>query len=125
MLFYSCTLFSSLNLLCKLFSFYLSTFRLEERGKKYRKNWSSCNLVLTDKMLVFYKDTKSFTKPDQHLDLTGARIEWCNSDKSKRLNVFEISTVLEQKILLQECIKYLLNIYFFNLRQIKKFIKTT
>ena len=77
-------------------------YRLEERGKKYRKNWSCCNLVLTDKFIIFYKDTKSFSKPDQQLELQGARIEWCNSDKSKRLNVFEMVTTMEQKILLQD-----------------------
>lgn len=84
--------------------------RLEERGKKYRKNWSASNLVLTDTFLLFYKDAKAFAnlqaggsnKPDQCIDLKGAQIEWCNSDKSKRLNVFEICTLLEQKILLQD-----------------------
>jgi len=102
--------------------------RLEERGKRYRKNWSLSNLVLTDMFLLFYKDAKAFAslqqqqqqsdgsdgggsgiistnnncKPDQCVDLKGAAIEWCNSDKSKRLNVFEISTLLEQKLLLQD-----------------------
>ena len=41
-------------------------------------------------------------KPDYCVDLKGAYIEWCNSDKSKRSNVFGISTVLEQKLLMQD-----------------------
>ena len=41
-------------------------------------------------------------KPDYCVDLKGAYTEWCNSDKSKRSNVFEISTVLEQKLLMQD-----------------------
>lgn len=28
-------------------------------------------------------------------------MEWCNSDKSKRSNVFEVCTVLDQRMLLQ------------------------
>lgn len=86
--------------------------KLEERGKKYRKNWCLSNVVLTDTFLLFYKDSKSFAslqagglnnnKPDHCIDLKGAQIEWCNSDKSKRLNVFELLTVLDQKMLLQD-----------------------
>ena len=84
--------------------------KLEERGKKYRKNWCLSNVVLTDTFLLFYKDSKSFAslqagganKPDHCIDLKGAQIEWCNSDKSKRSNVFEILTVLDQKMLLQD-----------------------
>ena len=64
------------------------------------------NVVLTDTFLFFFKDSKSFleksNKPDYCVDLKGAYIEWCNSDKSKRSNVFEISTVLEQKLLMQD-----------------------
>ena len=29
-------------------------------------------------------------------------ISWCNTDKSKRSNVFELDTLLEQKLLLQD-----------------------
>jgi len=63
-------------------------------------------VVLTDTFLLFFKDSKSFleksNKPDYCVDLKGAYTEWCNSDKSKRSNVFEISTVLEQKLLMQD-----------------------
>lgn len=84
--------------------------KLEERGKKYRKNWCLSNVVLTDTFLLFYKDSKSFAnlqagganKPDHCIDLKGAQIEWCNSDKSKRSNVFELLTVLDQRLLLQD-----------------------
>ena len=64
------------------------------------------NVVLTDTFLFFFKDSKSFleksNKPDYCDDLKGAYIEWCNSDKSNRSNVFGISTVLEQKLLMQD-----------------------
>jgi len=68
------------------------------------------NLVLTDTFLLFYKDAKAFNnlqsgtshKPDQVIDLKGAQISWCNTDKSKRSNVFELDTLLDQKLLLQD-----------------------
>lgn len=84
----------------------LNKTKITENGKKYRKNWSISNVVLTDTFLLFFKDSKAFlekgNKPDYCVDLKGAYIEWCNSDKSKRSNVFEISTVLEQKLLMQD-----------------------
>ena len=81
--------------------------KITENGKKCRKNWSISNVVLTDTVLLYFKDTKAFlergNKPDQSVDLKGANIEWCNSDKSKRQNVFEVSTaILEQKMLMQD-----------------------
>lgn len=84
----------------------LNKTKITENGKKYRKNWSVSNVVLTDTFLFFFKDSKSFleksNKPDYCVDLKGAYIEWCNFDKSKRSNVFGISTVLEQKLLMQD-----------------------
>jgi len=84
----------------------LNKTKITENGKKYRKHWSISNVVLTDTFLLFFKDSKAFlekgNKPDYCVDLKGAYIEWCNSDKSKRSNVFEISTVLEQKLLMQD-----------------------
>ena len=81
--------------------------KITENGKKCRKNWSISNVVLTDTFLLYFKDTKAFlekgNKPDQCLDLKGANIEWCNSDISKRQNVFQVSTaILEQKMLMQD-----------------------
>ena len=70
--------------------------KIIENGKKCRKNWTISNVVLSDGFLLYFKDTKSFlekgNKPDHSVDLKGANIEWCNSDKSKRQNVFEVST---------------------------------
>jgi len=81
--------------------------RLSEGGKKYRKNWVVSNVVLTDSLLLFFKDSKAFLekgqKPEHCVDLKGASIEWCQADKSKRSNVFEVgSCVLEQHLLLQD-----------------------
>ena len=52
------------------------------------------NVVLTDSLLLFFKDSKAFLekgqKPEHCVDLKGASIEWCQADKSKRSNVFEV-----------------------------------
>lgn len=85
--------------------------KLVEHGKKYRKNWCTSHLVLTDTFLLFFKEAKVFaamqsgtsnSKPDHCVDLKGGQIEWCNSDKSKRSNVFELATVLDLRLLLQD-----------------------
>ena len=51
-------------------------------------------MVLTDSLLLFFKDSKAFLekgqKPEHCVDLKGASIEWCQADKSKRSNVFEV-----------------------------------
>ena len=68
------------------------------------------HIVLTDTFLLFFKDAKSFanlqsgstSKPDFSLDLKGAIVDWCSSDKSKRSNVFEVSTSLSTTVLLQD-----------------------
>ena len=76
--------------------------KLLENGKKQRKNWNVAHLVLTDTFLLFFKDAKSFAhlqsgsqshaKPDYCIDLKGATVDWCSSDKSKRSNVFEVTS---------------------------------
>ena len=38
----------------------LNKTKITENGKKYRKNWSVSNVVLTDMFLFFFKDSKSF-----------------------------------------------------------------
>ena len=84
--------------------------KLLENGKKQRKNWNVAHIVLTENFLLFFKDAKSFanlqsgstSKPDFSLDLKGALAEWCSSDKSKRSNVFEVSTSLGTVVLLQD-----------------------
>ena len=85
--------------------------KLVENGKRMRKNWCSCHAVLTDTFLLFFKDQKTFasmqqkggeTKPDLCIDLSGARVEWCTGDKSKRNNVFEVSTLFGLTVLVQD-----------------------
>ena len=81
-----------------------------ENGRKHRKNWSSNHVVLTDTFLLFFKDAKAFaamqsgsnnnTKPDHCIDLKGAEVNWCK-DKSRRSNVFEVTTLLGMTMLLQ------------------------
>ena len=76
--------------------------KLLENGKKQRKNWNVAHIVLTDTFLLFFKDAKSFanlqsgnnSKPDFCIDLKGAIVDWCSSDKSKRSNVFEVSSAI-------------------------------
>ncbi len=86
--------------------------KLVENGKRTRKNWSSCHAVLTDTFLLFFKDQKAFAtmqqhqqqqnKPDLCIDLSGARVEWSTGEKSKRNNVFEVSTLLGLTVLVQD-----------------------
>ena len=43
------------------------------------------------------------SKPDHTVDLKGAAVNWCTGDKSKRSNVFEVSSsVLGLTILMQD-----------------------
>lgn len=87
--------------------------KLLENGKRHRKNWSQCHAVLTDTFLLFFKDQKSFastmqqsgsSKPEHCIDLKGASVDWCTAgDKSKRSNVFEVSSaVLGVAVLMQD-----------------------
>ena len=98
--------------------------KLVENGKRTRKNWTAVHAVLTDTFLLFFKDAKAFAamqqqqkqqkqkqqqsdssgsnKPEHCVDLKGARVEWCAGDKSKRSNVFEVSTVLGLTVLMQD-----------------------
>ncbi|XP_075037036.1 rho GTPase-activating protein 15 [Mixophyes fleayi] len=84
----------------------LNKTKITDKGKKLRKNWTTSYAVLSGKKLEFYKDAKeltpnmkSATKPDC-IDLCGAQIEW-TSEKSSRKNVFQITTVSGNEILLQ------------------------
>jgi hypothetical protein len=92
----------------------LNKTKLLENGKRQRKNWSVSHVVLTDTFLLFFKDQKTFasmqqstshanSKPDHTVDLKGAAVAWCTGDKSKRSNVFEVSSaVLGSTILMQD-----------------------
>jgi len=84
--------------------------RLLENGRRHRKNWAPAHVVLTDTFLLFFRDAKAFAamqsggagRPETTVDLKGACVEW-SMDKSKRANVFELSSVLlGTEILLQD-----------------------
>lgn len=34
--------------------------KITENGKKLRKNWASCHVVLTELFLLLFRDAKSF-----------------------------------------------------------------
>lgn len=76
-------------------------------GKKQKKSWSATFVVLTNRSLFLYKDINSAQeKPpgksaELQINLAGAVIDWC-PDKSKRRNVFQLSTIAGQKVLLQD-----------------------
>ncbi|XP_076361133.1 rho GTPase-activating protein 12-like [Tachypleus tridentatus] len=85
----------------------LNRTKITEGSRRQKKNWSSCCVILTDLFLLIYRDirpsnmTVMDTKPEMCVDLKGTLVEWC-PDKSSRKNVFQISTVLGQRILLQD-----------------------
>lgn len=80
---------------------------LVRAGKKQKKSWLPAYVVLTNRNLFFYRDiTSAQEKPagknaELQINLAGAVIDWC-TDKSKRRNVFQLSTTAGQKVLLQD-----------------------
>ena len=107
----------------------LNKTKLVENGKKHRKNWTSSHVVLTDTFLLFFKDAKTFasmqsgglTKPDHCVDLKGANVAWCTSDKSKRNNVFEVTTaLLGITILLQDSDQTNATNWFHEIREVSE-----
>ena len=91
--------------------------KLVEGGKKQRKDWRSCHVVLTDKFLMFFRNSKDFgamqqsssasgggssskgsgsssSTPEINFDLKGAEINWSDKSKSRKNNVFEVSSAL-------------------------------
>ncbi|XP_013776716.2 rho GTPase-activating protein 15-like isoform X2 [Limulus polyphemus] len=81
--------------------------KVEEGGKRLKKNWSSYYVALTDVALLCYKDVQSTIvalkdcKAESCVNLAGAAIYWC-PEKSSKKNVFLITTILGQKILFQD-----------------------
>ncbi|KAL3201550.1 hypothetical protein MRX96_012584 [Rhipicephalus microplus] len=75
----------------------LNKTELVRAGKKQKKSWSPAYVVLTNRNLFLYKDINTA----QEINLAGAVIDWC-PDKSKRRNVFQLSTTAGQKVLLQD-----------------------
>uniref|UniRef100_A0A224Z8T1 Signal transduction n=1 Tax=Rhipicephalus zambeziensis TaxID=60191 RepID=A0A224Z8T1_9ACAR len=85
----------------------LNKTELVRAGKKQKKSWSPAYVVLTNRNLFLYKDINTAQeKPagkssELQINLAGAVIDWC-PDKSKRRNVFQLSTTAGQKVLLQD-----------------------
>ncbi|XP_076326801.1 rho GTPase-activating protein 12-like isoform X2 [Tachypleus tridentatus] len=81
--------------------------KVEDGGKRLKKNWSSYYVLLTDIALLCYKDVQSAVvalkdcKAESCVNLAGAAIYWC-PEKSSKKNVFLITTVMGQKILFQD-----------------------
>lgn len=81
--------------------------KLEDGRKRLKKQWSSHHVVLTDVMLLCYKDVQSTalglwgSKADSFINLAGAVISWC-PDKSSKKNVFRLTTLLGQTLLFQD-----------------------
>ncbi|XP_062972653.1 rho GTPase-activating protein 15 isoform X2 [Elgaria multicarinata webbii] len=97
---------------------YLLKARIADGGKKLRKNWTSSWLVLTGRKIEFYKESKQPAvanlkagyKPEW-VDLSGAHIE-CTKEKSSKKNVFQITTVSGNEVLLQSDIDFIIMGWF-------------
>nr|XP_008111093.1 PREDICTED: rho GTPase-activating protein 15 [Anolis carolinensis]XP_008111100.1 PREDICTED: rho GTPase-activating protein 15 [Anolis carolinensis]XP_008111108.1 PREDICTED: rho GTPase-activating protein 15 [Anolis carolinensis] len=81
--------------------------KIADGGKKLRKNWATSWLVLTGRKIEFYKESKqpavANLKPGykpEWMDLCGAHIEW-TTEKSSKKNVFQITTISGNEVLLQ------------------------
>ncbi|XP_072469289.1 rho GTPase-activating protein 15 isoform X2 [Notamacropus eugenii] len=97
---------------------YLQKAKIADGGKKLRKNWSTSWIVLSNRKIEFYKESKqqplSNLKTGQKpecLDLCGAHIEW-TKEKSSRKNVFQITTVSGNEFLLQSDIDFIILDWF-------------
>ncbi|KAG8308463.1 Rho GTPase-activating protein 9 [Homalodisca vitripennis] len=85
----------------------LNKTKITENGKRVRKNWTSTHAVLTELLLLFFKDNKGFPsmmsgngRPELSVDLNGAVVD--TGDKvSSRKNVYMLSTVLGLQVLIQ------------------------
>ncbi|XP_043222416.1 rho GTPase-activating protein 27-like isoform X1 [Amphibalanus amphitrite] len=84
----------------------------KETSWRARKSWAPCRVVLTDRSLFLFKDTRSNAgmpphwgkaglRPDTNVDLAGAFVDW-EREASSRKNVFQIRTVSGLRLLLQD-----------------------
>ncbi|XP_056649793.1 rho GTPase-activating protein 15 isoform X2 [Monodelphis domestica] len=97
---------------------YLQKAKIADGGKKLRKNWSTSWIVLSNRKIEFYKESKQQAhsnlktghKPEC-VDLCGAHIEW-TKEKSSRKNVFQITTVTGNEFLLQSDIDFIILDWF-------------
>ncbi|XP_054266488.1 rho GTPase-activating protein 12-like isoform X1 [Macrosteles quadrilineatus] len=85
----------------------LNKTKITENGKRVRKNWTSTYAVLTELLLLFFKDNKGFPSmmngkggPELSVDLNGAKID-AGDKVSSRKNVYMLSTVLGLQVLIQ------------------------
>nr|XP_060617641.1 rho GTPase-activating protein 15 [Anolis sagrei ordinatus] len=92
--------------------------KIADGGKKLRKTWATSWLVLTGRKIEFYKESKqpavANLKPGykpEWVDLCGAHIEW-TTEKSSKKNVFQITTVSGNEILLQSDIDFVILEWF-------------
>ncbi|XP_068101972.1 rho GTPase-activating protein 15 isoform X1 [Hyperolius riggenbachi] len=95
--------------------------KIADKGKKLRKNWAPAYVVLSDQTLEFYKDAKDLTASvksgtkSECVDLCGALIEW-TSERSSRKNVFQITTLSGNEILLQSDVDITIKEWFHAIR---------
>ncbi|XP_026573587.1 rho GTPase-activating protein 15 [Pseudonaja textilis] len=96
---------------------YLLKAKIADEGKKLRKNWTSSWIVLTGWKIEFYKESKQPAVPNlkgtkpEWLDLCGAQIEWAK-EKSSKKNVFQVTTVSGNEVLLQSDIDFIILDWF-------------
>lgn len=91
---------------------YLQKAKIADEGRKLRKNWTTSWIVLTDRKVEFFKDSKQSSaanlKPgykSESMDLCGAHIEW-TKEKSSKKNVFQITTLSGNEFLFQSDIDF-------------------
>ena len=78
----------------------LNKAKIQENGKKLKKNWSSCFAITSGCALYLYKDQKASVpkekfphgKPETIIDLAQATIEH-NAQKSSKKYVLQVSYV--------------------------------
>ncbi|XP_071445271.1 rho GTPase-activating protein 12-like isoform X2 [Hetaerina americana] len=97
----------------------LNKTKITENKKRVRKNWAPSHVVLTELLLLFFKDAKTFAAvkagtmggsispgdagamPELSVDLNGALVDR-EDQLSSRRNVFRVSTVLGLQVLCQD-----------------------
>ncbi|XP_004081553.1 rho GTPase-activating protein 15 [Oryzias latipes] len=94
----------------------LNVAKLSVEGKKQKKSWSLMWTVLTPDQLLFYKNKQETgltpSGKSETIQLCGAVIEW-TSQKSRRKNVFQVTTCTGSEYLVQnDC--YLTALKWFN-----------
>ncbi|OQV18655.1 Rho GTPase-activating protein 27 [Hypsibius exemplaris] len=82
---------------------YLNVTKFMEKGRQLKKKqWMVAYVVLTDSTLYVYRSLEVDQLPEVDIDLSGATISWSSKERSRRKNVFEVSTADSSQILLQD-----------------------